>query len=168
MTSISLDLDVAANGNPGYTTFAIRCAAPADPAWDGRYVDAAGNPSAAAVWRTDADWGTTTVQGLAAGTEYCFRVTALNGDGYESYESDASCATTQSGPSACPGDCNCDGQVTFADINGFVDAVTNQIFCDGTGANADLTQDDPIHVGFEDINPFVELLLTSTLPLQCP
>jgi hypothetical protein len=44
----------------------------------------------------------------------------------------------------------------------------NGIYCDGTGANADMTEDDPIHVGFEDINPFVTLLTTNPLPIACP
>jgi hypothetical protein len=75
--------------------------------------------------------------------------------------------TTQ-GPTECNGDCNCDGQVDFGDINGFVDAILGGVYCDGSGANADISDDDPIHVGFEDINPFVALLTTHTLPIPCP
>jgi hypothetical protein len=72
------------------------------------------------------------------------------------------------GPEVCVGDANCDGQIGFNDINAFVDAVVKGIYCDGTGANADMTQDDPINVGFEDINPFVDLVVDNTLPLPCP
>lgn len=71
-------------------------------------------------------------------------------------------------PPICRGDTNCDGQISFGDINPFVDALINGIYCDGTGANTDMTEDVPVHVGFEDINPFVELLTMNTLPIVCP
>ena len=70
------------------------------------------------------------------------------------------------GPAICPGDTNCDGQVDFADINPFVDALVGGVYCDGTGHNADVNGNGG--VGFEDINPFVELLTTNTLPINCP
>ena len=44
--------------------------------------------------------------------------------------------------------------------------MVNNDYCDGTGDNADV--DGNGSVGFEDINPFVELLTTNTLPLDCP
>ncbi len=70
------------------------------------------------------------------------------------------------GPQPCPGDANCDGQVDFGDINGFVGALVDGIYCDGTGDNADV--DGNGSVGFEDINPFVDLLTTNPLPIACP
>ncbi len=66
-------------------------------------------------------------------------------------------------PAPQTGDVNCDGTVDFADINPFVQALT-----DGEGyqetysgcwpENADINGDGS--VGFGDINPFVELLTT--------
>jgi hypothetical protein len=70
------------------------------------------------------------------------------------------------GPSVCRGDANCDGEISFGDINGFVDAIVKDIYCDGTGDNSDL--DENGSVGFEDINPFVDLLTKNTLPIPCP
>ncbi len=70
------------------------------------------------------------------------------------------------GPTPCPGDANCDGQIDFGDINAFVDALLNSIYCDGTGTNADV--DEGGSVGFEDINPFVDLLTQNPLPIACP
>ncbi len=55
------------------------------------------------------------------------------------------------------GDANCDGEVNFGDINAFVEALVEGIYCDGTGDNADV--DENGSVGFEDINPFVDLLV---------
>jgi hypothetical protein len=59
-----------------------------------------------------------------------------------------------------PGDVNCDGVVDFADINPFIQVLTNQ----GNGQdnpgcppeNADINGDGTL--GFDDINPFIELL----------
>ena len=65
----------------------------------------------------------------------------------------------------CRGDTNCDGKIEFADINSFVDAIVKDIYCDGTGANADMNGNGS--VGFEDINPFVDLLTKNTLPIYC-
>lgn len=65
----------------------------------------------------------------------------------------------------CRGDCNCDGQIDFGDINPFVLALSEGVYCDGTGYNADL--DENGSVGFEDINPFVALLTSGPLPIPC-
>ncbi len=66
----------------------------------------------------------------------------------------------------CHGDANCDNQVDFGDINGFVAALVNGIYCDGTGLNCDMSCNGS--VGFEDINPFVAVLTTNPLPVACP
>jgi len=71
-----------------------------------------------------------------------------------------------SGPVICRGDTNCDTKIDFGDINPFVDALLNAVYCDGTGANADVSGNGT--VGFDDINPFVELLTTNPLPISCP
>jgi hypothetical protein len=73
---------------------------------------------------------------------------------------------TQVGPFVCRGDTDCNGEISFADINGFVTAVTQQVYCDGTGDNADI--DESGSVDFGDINPFVELVTTNPLPIPCP
>ncbi len=66
----------------------------------------------------------------------------------------------------CPGDVDCNGRRNFADINPFVAALVDGIYCDNIGTNADV--DGNGSVGFEDINPFVELLTTNPLPIPCP
>jgi hypothetical protein len=85
------------NGNPAATVYAIQCsaAAPGHAAWLNRYVDASGNPSVAAVFRTAAQWGTTAINGLNGSTSYTFRVKARNLDGLETaFGATASLATT--------------------------------------------------------------------------
>jgi hypothetical protein len=61
----------------------------------------------------------------------------------------------------CPGDTNCDGHVTFADIDRFVEALGgesawNQNHPGCPWLNADCNGDG--HVTFADIDPFVALL----------
>ena len=75
-----MDVNVNPNGNPSITTFAIQCADtdPYDAAWEGKYVNATGQPNSSAVWQTDSSWGTTTVQGLNGCTQYTFAVKARN------------------------------------------------------------------------------------------
>ena len=116
----ALNLDPLGASNPSYTEMAIQCVT-TDPSWAGKYVSAAGIPSTAAVWRTDAAWGVISVSGLSADTEYCFQVKARNLDGVETAFSVASCATT-------PPDCNGNGQPDADDIAGG----TSQD-CDGNG-----------------------------------
>lgn len=66
---------------------------------------------------------------------------------------------------ACPGDCNCDGLVNFADINPFVAGLSSPSQqCNPT--NFDINGNGG--VGFDDINPFVALLSSSSLPIVCP
>jgi hypothetical protein len=60
------------------------------------------------------------------------------------------------------GDSDCDGEITFADINWFVDAVTLHTYCDD-GSNSDM--DGNGSVGFEDINPFVAVVTGAGVPL---
>jgi hypothetical protein len=62
-----------------------------------------------------------------------------------------------------PGDMNCDGEITFADINPFVlalvdgEAAYTTAYPDCNYMNADMSANGT--VGFEDINDFVDLLL---------
>lgn len=64
-------------------------------------------------------------------------------------------------PLVRPGDLNCDGAVSFADINAFVLALSNPTAYAAAYPgcpieNGDVNRDGP--VGFRDINPFVRLL----------
>lgn len=119
-TTSTLTVDVSPNGNPAATEFAILCtaASPTDAAWAGKYVSAAGNPSAAAVWRTDATWATATVQGLQACTTYTFAVKARNAEGVETSFG----LSALLGTAGTTGDINNDGVIDGLDIAGFVRA----------------------------------------------
>jgi hypothetical protein len=68
------------------------------------------------------------------------------------------------GPVLCPGDTNCDGEVTFADIDPFVEALAGSSswpYDPCPWLNADCNGDGD--VTFADIDPFVALIGT-----QCP
>ena len=117
-TRTTLDLDVNANGNPAATEFAVMCigSTPTDVSWDGKYLNAAGGASATAVWRTDAQWAVTTIQGLQACTRYVFVVKARNSELLETtFGSSASLATTGQ-----LGDMDGDGVVAGDDIQAYV------------------------------------------------
>jgi hypothetical protein len=64
-------------------------------------------------------------------------------------------------PTLCPGDMNCDGQVTYADIDGFVEALGGESSWshECLWLNADTTGDGD--VTYADIDPFVALIGTS-------
>jgi hypothetical protein len=159
VNATSMNVDVNANSNPSATQFAIQCVSTTDATWNGKYVDAAGNPSAAAVWQTDATWGASAAVGLDSSTQYCFAVKARNGELVETAFSAPSCATTSAG--ALLGDMNCDGVVSYADINPFVLALSSQAAYEAQYPtcrylNADCSNDGV--VSYADINPFVVLL----------
>jgi len=161
-TPSTLDLDVDPGGNPAGTGFAIQCVAAADPAWDGKYVDAAGNPAPAAVWQTDALWGVVTVQGLQAAADYCFQVQARNADLIATAFSAQACATTAA--AWVRGDMNCDAVVDFDDISPFVLALVGQSSYEARyptcrWLNGDI--DGSGAVDFDDISLFVKCLVNS-------
>lgn len=72
----------------------------------------------------------------------------------------------------CVGDLNCDGAVNFADINAFVLYLSNQPAWQSAYASCDPRNGDidgnGVYPSFGDINPFVTLLTTSSLPITCP
>ncbi|MEW6200031.1 MAG: hypothetical protein AB1601_15380 [Planctomycetota bacterium] len=80
------------------------------------------------------------------------------------------------GCEVCPGDLNCDGVVSFDDINPFVLALSNWTewrftYTGCPERNADINGDGQYGGlnGFGDINPFVELLAGSGgYPIPCP
>jgi hypothetical protein len=76
------------------------------------------------------------------------------------------------GPTACSGDMNCDGQITFADINPFVlylsdSAAWASTYVGCNPLNGDINGDGT-YPSFHDINPFVSLLSSTALPITCP
>nr|QDY92650.1 hypothetical protein fos2004AM_00019 [uncultured Planctomycetota bacterium] len=159
-TESSLDLDVQPNGNPADTQFAVQCSSTVDPTWNGQYVNASGNPTGSAVWQTDSVWGTITVLGLEAETQYCFHVKARNGDLIETAFSSQSCTDTL--PQQWNlGDMNCDGTLSFLDIDPFVLALDSKEnyeaeYPECNYYNADCNEDGT--VSFLDIDPFIDLL----------
>jgi len=102
-TTTTMQLDVAPNGNPSVTTFAVQCtaSAPFDPAWNGFFVSASGGPSAVAIWQTDGAWGTITIAGLSPATTYTFQVKARNQDGVETALGPAASLATTAPVGAC-------------------------------------------------------------------
>lgn len=87
------------NGNPSSspaTFFALQVSSttPTDATWDGKYIDAAGDPSDTAVWLPDSSWDDLLVTGLSPGTEYSLIAKAKNGDGDETAWSGSAYRTT--------------------------------------------------------------------------
>ena len=81
-TGSTIDVNIDPGNNPATTEFAIMCdsTSPPDSTWNGKYVDASGNPSTSGVWQTDSTWGTITVNNLNQNTFYSFSVKARNHD----------------------------------------------------------------------------------------
>jgi len=75
-TTIDVTLG-AGDGNPGTTTYAIQ------ETGTGNYVQGDGTLSGSAIWDTLSNWGTKTVTGLSANTQYSFKIKARNGDSTE-------------------------------------------------------------------------------------
>ncbi len=81
-------------------------------------------------------------------------------------------ATKPGVPPICVGDMNCDGQVSFADINPFVIYMVNfaawQSSYPGCNPRNGDINGDGTYPSFADVNPFVALLTTNPLPIDCP
>ena len=90
-TTTSLDINVNPNGNPATTVFSIQATN------SSLYVQTNGTLGATEHWRTDADWGTTTVTGLSPSQQYGFRVRARNGEGTLTAWSTVANGTTSAG-----------------------------------------------------------------------
>jgi hypothetical protein len=78
--------------------------------------------------------------------------------------------TCDPNPCICRGDLNCDGVVSFGDINPFVLRLSNPqayfaMFPGCPNENGDVNGNNA--VGFDDINPFVALLSNNPLPMPC-
>jgi hypothetical protein len=167
-TTSTMTLDVNANGNPSTTTFAIQCTAtnPADANWTNKYVSAAGAPSAAAVWQTDATWGVVTVSGLQPNTTYTFAVKARNQESVETaFGPGASLATAALTGACCYAAVPC-AIVTQAacttssgTYQGNNTTCTLHVCCLMLG---DMNGDD--HVNGADIQGFVNAMLAGFAP----
>ncbi len=70
------------------------------------------------------------------------------------------------GRKRCVPDTNCDGIISFGDVNPFVDMILYGVLCDlDPAGNGDV--DGNGSVGFGDINPYVEIMIHSDLPMPC-
>ncbi|MBS3058180.1 MAG: fibronectin type III domain-containing protein [Candidatus Diapherotrites archaeon] len=87
-TYTTLGVSISANGNPAGTQFAIF------EATQGKFVQANGSLGVSAIWQTNSQWGTKTVNGLNEGTQYCFQAKARNGDLAETALSSQACLST--------------------------------------------------------------------------
>ncbi|MBI5798904.1 MAG: hypothetical protein HZB10_03155, partial [Candidatus Yonathbacteria bacterium] len=82
-TATTLALTNTENSNPSAnptTYFAVQVVTTSDGAWINKWVDATGNPSASAVWLTDAQLDAIVLQGLQSSTLYGVKVKARNQD----------------------------------------------------------------------------------------
>lgn len=94
-TSSTLDVNVAPNGNPSWTEFAIWVEKSGGGA--SYYLNAGGGSNGGTpVWRSDSAWGTVTATGLDSGSTYFFYVKARNDDGIETALSSPGSGTTTS------------------------------------------------------------------------
>ena len=90
-TSTTLDFAHNNPGNPNQnptTLFAVQCTAtsPTDSTWQGKWVNASGNPVASEVWLSDATWDAITIGNLTnvpVPVTYDFKSKAKNQDGFE-------------------------------------------------------------------------------------
>ena len=90
---------------------------------------------------------------------------ACNGDGGNWYGYGVDCRTGGKCPQRCKGDMNCDGRVTFADIDPFVAALSGESAWKRWPCpwiNADCNSSGT--VTFADIDPFVAVIGTTCLP----
>lgn len=121
--------------------------------------------------------GTTGCWFLWAGSDAGDARSLVNdGTGLRPVGYDLAVCLTGTGPAICPGDLDCDGVVSFGDINPFVLALANwpewkATYPDCPEQNADINRDGQYGGlnGFGDINPFVELLAgAGGYPIPCP
>lgn len=150
-TETTIDIDPDPGANPSFVPLAIRCTAtnPNDPTWQDSYVDAAGNPSPAPVWRSDDQWSTITLIGAQPDTQYTFAVKARNLVAVETaFGPEAAISTLPAVPEcALPGDLNQDGQLNGLDVAGFLRAKLSLPPAPGENpdcadfGNGDVTQD---------------------------
>jgi hypothetical protein len=103
-TTTTLTLANDANSNPSGTEFAIRVNDSTDTNWDGKYVNAQGDPSDTAIWMTDDAIDGIVMDGLLENTTYTMDVKARNQDDDETaFGSTAGLVTDVSGGGSASG-----------------------------------------------------------------
>lgn len=101
-TATTLTLTNAENSNPSAnpaTSFAVQITVTAgtDTTWDTKWVDSGGNPSASAVWLTDAQLDNLVITGLTSSVTYRAQSKARNQDSIETSLSSGGSNTTSAG-----------------------------------------------------------------------
>jgi hypothetical protein len=130
----------------------------------GKYVSADGLLVDAPVWRRLDEWPALTIRGLQASTAYRFKAKARSAAGTETPFGAVTAIKTGV---RVRGDMDCDGAVTFADINPFVRAILGQQgyesrYPNCAWLNGDINGDGA--VDFDDINPFVRCIAAGGCP----
>ncbi len=108
-TANSMTIALNENGNPATTQYAIQEAG-------GLYVQNNGTLGTFALWKTAGLWGTITVSGLSANTNYTFKVKAKNGENVETAFSGTTSLSTLAGSSPVA---NITGPVAEESLNTF-------------------------------------------------
>ena len=106
-SATTLTLGNEGNGNPALnptTKFAVQIVntSPLDSTWENQYVDATGDPSATAVWLSDAQLDAIVITGLSAETTYGAQSKARNENSFETSFSSIGSNTTGSAAAAAP------------------------------------------------------------------
>lgn len=112
----TIDLSLAANGNPAHTEFAIQ------ETGSTNYVQGDGSLGASEAWQTAATWGTFTVTGLSPDTEYTFHAKARNADGDETAFGPQTSYSTQKAAPIVTTNAATGASVSAATLNGVVTA----------------------------------------------
>lgn len=99
-TATTLTLTNDENGNPATnptTDFAVQITAASDATWNTKWVDASGNPSASAVWLTDAQLDGLVLTGLTTSVSYAAQSEARNFNSVATALSSSGSNTTSGG-----------------------------------------------------------------------
>lgn len=103
VTDTTITFTNGENSNPSSnptTNFAVQVVNTTDSTWNNQYVDASGNPSATAVWRSDSAWDGTAINGLDPNTTYGIKAKARNNDSDETSFGGTTTQLTESSPPA--------------------------------------------------------------------
>jgi hypothetical protein len=126
-TTSTLTLTNAENGNPSsspVTYFAVQVVTtnPNDATWLNQYVNASGDPSASAVWRTDAQLDGLVLRGLESSTIYGVRVKARNENNTETaFGAEGQGTTASAGGGATNISASSSEHLAWNDVLGWID-----------------------------------------------
>jgi len=157
-TATTMTINVDPANNPPQTEFSIWCVStsPLDVDWDSNSAGADGNPHAVDTWRTDAQWGTTTLLGMKPNTTYQFVVYARNVDLVGSIESALASLSTTGG--VVHGDCSGDNFLSpTIDTSCFINVLLGVNVDSGAILRSDLNLDGL--VDGRDVAPFVNCVV---------